>query len=343
MYMSLLTGKATTRLFQTALAVALVVGFFVLVGEVFFIAFAGVLVAIAFDALVRGVQHITVDNRQAAAALTLFTILLALSVFFFFWSSTIYNQLISFFNQLPSSLAELQRQFSEYPLVQGVLDRATGVDYQAAITGGEAGGLFAQILTAIGTFLAVLFVGIYVAFEPSVYKQGVLFLLPKRFHEPVNNLLYNIGSYLQWWLVGKLISMAFVGVITTLGMWLLGVPQAVLLGLIASAGTFVPNIGPVLAAIPAMLLALSQGPALALYVAAFYLAVEILESYILTPLIERKTVYLPPALTVIMQILLGLWFGFVGVAVAAPLVVVGMVSIGALYPYTGIKKEVEEA
>lgn len=324
--------KTTTRLLQVVLTAVLVVGFFALVGEVFFIAFAGILAAIAFDALVRGVQHITVRNRQAAAALTLFTILLVISVFFFFWSSAIYNQLVSFFNQIPGSLAELQRQFSEYPLIQGILDRAAGMDYETALAGG-AGGWLTGILTTAGTLLAIFFLGVYIAFEPPIYRHGVLLLFPDRYHGSVNRLLRNVGSYLQWWLVGKLISMAFVGIIATLGMWLLGIPYAILLGLIAAAGTFVPNIGPVLASIPAMLLALSQGPALALYVAAFYLVVEILESYILTPLIERKTVYLPPALTVLTQILLGMWFGVVGVAVAAPLVVVGMVSVNAFYTY----------
>ncbi|WP_420473766.1 AI-2E family transporter [Noviherbaspirillum sp. ST9] len=133
------------------------------------------------------------------------------------------------------------------------------------------------------------------------------------------------------WLRGKLLSMTVVGAATAIGLTILGVPLALALGLVAGLLDFIPYIGPVLAAIPALLIAFSQGPMLALYVILLFIVLQLLEGYLLLPLIERKTVSMPPALTITMQVLMGLAFGLAGIALATPLTAVVAVLVAMLY------------
>jgi predicted PurR-regulated permease PerM len=126
-------------------------------------------------------------------------------------------------------------------------------------------------------------------------------------------------------------AMTVVGVLTWLGLWLIGVPLAVVLGLIAALLAFIPNIGPIIAAVPAVLLALSEGPTTALLVVGVYVAVQSLESYVITPLIQQEQVSLPPALIISMQLLMGVLFGILGLALATPMAALGLTLIREAY------------
>jgi predicted PurR-regulated permease PerM len=125
--------------------------------------------------------------------------------------------------------------------------------------------------------------------------------------------------------------MVLVGVLTTVGLWWLDVPLALTFGLLAAALTFIPNFGPVLSVVPPALLALADDPTRALYVAVLYLAIQTIESYAVTPLIQRRTVSMPPALTIMSQIVLGVLVGAIGVAVATPLTAAAMTMVRMLY------------
>ncbi|MDP2246517.1 MAG: AI-2E family transporter, partial [Nitrosomonadales bacterium] len=140
-----------------------------------------------------------------------------------------------------------------------------------------------------------------------------------------------IGENLSKWLVGKAISMIIVGTVTTIGLMALGMPLALMLGIIAGLLDFIPYLGPLIAAVPAIMIALVEDPALALYVALLFTGIQLLQSYLLEPFIVRKSVTLPPALTIFMQVLLGSLFGLIGVALAIPFTVVLKVLIEMLY------------
>jgi len=126
-------------------------------------------------------------------------------------------------------------------------------------------------------------------------------------------------------------AMSVVGVLTWLGLWLVGVPLAPILGLIAALLAFIPNIGPIIAAVPAVLLALSDGPTMALQVVGVYVAVQALESYAITPLIQQERVSLPPALIISTQLLMGVLFGVLGLALATPMAALGLTIIREAY------------
>ena len=125
--------------------------------------------------------------------------------------------------------------------------------------------------------------------------------------------------------------MALNTVVTAVGLWLLGVPLALTLGLLSGLLNFIPNVGPLLAAAPALLIALTQGPTQALYVALLYLAYQSVDGYLLTPIVTQRTVAVPPAVTLLAQVLLGASAGLYGLLLASPLVAAGLVIVRLLY------------
>ena len=129
------------------------------------------------------------------------------------------------------------------------------------------------------------------------------------------------------------------GVLTSLGLWLVGTPLAFLLGLIAALFGFIPNIGPIIAAVPAILLTLTSGLTNALVVAGVYLVVQTLESYVITPLIQQEKVSLPPALVISAQILMGVLFGLSGLALATPVTTALMTFTREVYGKDYLEKE----
>jgi len=326
--------KTTNRLLKVVLTAALAGAFFWATGQVFFVVFAGVLVAVFFDALVRAVQFLGIDSREWAATVTLFGVLLLITLFTWLGYGVLSEQFNTLLATTPDSLTQLKQQFAGWPRMQELIGQAAKIDYQGLISSDTT--FLATVLTSGATLTVIFFIGVYIAFEPNLYRRGILALFPEKHTTRIEDILEDSESYLRWWLVGKFISMTFIGLITVVGMWGLGVPLPILLGVIAAVLTFVPNVGPVISAVPAILLGLTQSPETALSVIVFCLLVQIVESYILTPFIERKAVYLPPALTLSAQIILGIWFGLVGVAVAAPLVVVAMVFVDSLYTHQGV-------
>lgn len=144
-------------------------------------------------------------------------------------------------------------------------------------------------------------------------------------------MLDALADTLWWWLVGRLISMAVIGVSTWIGLMLLGVPLAFLLGLLAALLTFIPNVGPILAAAPAILLALVQGPRQALWVLGLSVGIQVVETYLLEPIVDPKTIALPPAVTMLAPLSMAVFAGILGNALATPLVAALVVLVTMLY------------
>jgi predicted PurR-regulated permease PerM len=188
--------------------------------------------------------------------------------------------------------------------------------------------------TSLGLLTDVVigfFIGLFLAAQPQVYLTGLLRLLPREKRARAREVLHAIAYTLKWWLIGQFTSMSIVGFLFALGLWLLHVPLALTLGLLAMLLAFIPYIGPLLAAVPAVLFALTQSPTRALYVLVLYTAIQLIESYVLTPLIQRQAVLLPPVLTILAQVLLGVFVGGFGLMLATPLVATVLVLVKMLY------------
>ena len=191
--------------------------------------------------------------------------------------------------------------------------------------------LFSTTFGFLGSVVVFLFIGIFLAYDPQTYRHGLIQLAPVKYHRSFDLLLKDLTVVLRWWLMGKLLSMAIVGILTTLGLWLLNVPLALTLGLFAAFLTFVPNLGPILSAIPAVLMAVVQSSELALYVVLLYLVIQTFESYLITPLIQNNTLALPPVVIILAQLVMALFTGILGLTLATPLLAVITVVIRKCY------------
>jgi len=188
---------------------------------------------------------------------------------------------------------------------------------------GVAGGIFGGLGSAVFTLL----LGIYFALHPEPYLAGLRALLAPDLRAEGGSIVKEVGTTLRWWLAGQLFSMAFIGCFVWLGLWMLGLPLAGVLAALAALLGFVPIVGPIVAAVPAILIGASQGFDVALWVIGLYLALHVIEGDILTPLIQSHAVNLPPGLLLMGQLFLGAVFGLLGIAVAAPLTAITMVAV----------------
>jgi predicted PurR-regulated permease PerM len=211
---------------------------------------------------------------------------------------------------------------------------AKAIQFTASRPGGAVGSVarYARNLaTGAFTFILVCIVGIYLAAQPEMYVAGTLFLFPKRERPRMREVMYKVGYTLRWWLLAQLVPMTCIGAFIGGGLWLIGVPLWLPLGLLAALLNFIPNFGPVIAAVPAVLIALADDPGKAAWVIALTIAAQNLEGYLITPLVQRRAVQMPPALTILSQVLMGLLLGPLGVILAAPLTAAALVVVKMLY------------
>ncbi|MBF2003851.1 MAG: AI-2E family transporter [Synechococcales cyanobacterium C42_A2020_086] len=190
---------------------------------------------------------------------------------------------------------------------------------------------FTLTLGVLANVLFVLFIGLFVAFDPQLYRNGIVSLVPPRGRQRANEVIDKVVKGLQAWLLGRIISMIVVGIVVSLGLWILNVPLALVLGIIAALLEFIPVVGPVLAAVPGILIAFTLGLMPAIYVALFYLVVQQLEGNVLTPIVQQQVVSLPPVLGLSTVLAMGILFGVLGILVATPLTVVIFILVRMLY------------
>ncbi len=187
------------------------------------------------------------------------------------------------------------------------------------------------VVGLITSFFVILFTGLYLAFQRDMYTNGIVKLFPQSRRPHMHAVFEDLGYVLKWWLIGRVFAMIVLGTFTGLGLWLIGVPFALALGVITGLLSFVPIIGSILAVIPPALVALTQGPTILLYVLLLYFGTQFIESYLLTPMVQSKAVSLPPVLALSVQLILGVLSGLLGVALAFPIAIVGLVLVKRLY------------
>ena len=238
--------------------------------------------------------------------------------------------------ELPKSAESVRAYVSQYGWGRTLIEQLPTFDQvkekvniSTLLSG--VGGVFTSTMGAVGNVAIVVLLAIYLASEPRFYSEGFVRLFPIPRRQRVTEILHQVYETLRWWLIGKFGSMLFIGILTWIGLSILGVPIALTLGLIAGLLSFIPNFGPIISAVPALLIAFVDSPITAVYVLILYIGVQIIESNVVTPLIERETVELPPALTVVFQLGLGTLIGGLGLVLATPLLAMIVVVVQLVY------------
>ena len=186
-------------------------------------------------------------------------------------------------------------------------------------------------IAVVGGILLMLVLTIYIAAEPDLYHRGLMHLFPHRARPRAGEVLHQTAFVLRKWFIAQLIGMAAIGIVTTIVLLVLRVKAAVALGIIAGLLEFIPTVGPIIAAVPAVAMGFLDSPQKALWVALACIAIQQLENHILIPQLMKQHLDLAPALTVIAQAVMALVFGFLGLLVAVPMLAAVMVPIKLLY------------
>lgn len=294
--------------------------------DVILMLFGAVVVASVFRALADILRkHLRLPDIVAVIASVLIVLgaIVGLGMLF---GSQVAQQVELLRETLPRAWASFERRIGEIGF---------GEALSQGVTGGSAFANVGRTIISVGSGLAdalvVVFGGIFLAAQPNFYRQGVVKLVPPGKRALVVDALIDSERALRLWLKGQLISMTIVGLLTGFGLWALGMPSALVLGLAAGLLEFIPFAGPILAAIPAVLLALAVSPDLALWVVLLYTAVQQVEAAVLQPLVQQYAVDLPGVVLLFALMAFGTLFGAIGAILAAPLAVVVYVMVKRLY------------
>lgn len=238
--------------------------------------------------------------------------------------------------ELPQSAEKTAAYISQFGWGQALIEQLPSTDVIRESIGTSAllrgvGGVFTSTIGMMGNFFITLLLAVYLAIEPRFYIEGFKKLFPIKQRDRVGEVLHTIGETLEWWMIGKVASMLFIGILTWIGLSLLGIKLALALGLLAGLLSFIPNFGPIVSAIPAILIAFIASPVTALWVVGLYIGVQLIESNVVTPLIERETVELPPGLTVVFQVGMAVLVGGLGLILATPMLAAIMVFVQMVY------------
>lgn len=193
-----------------------------------------------------------------------------------------------------------------------------------------AGTFVLDVLGTLGSILYVAFVALYFAAAPALYRRGVLAFVPGAHRAAASRICDDLGRVLRRWMLARLVSMVALGIGSWIALWCLGIPLALSLGLLAGVLLFVPYIGSIASAVPAMLIALTVSPWHVLYVAIVYVVIHIVDSYVLAPALFKRAVEVPPLLVLTSQLVAGALWGMLGLVFATPIVACALVVANAV-------------
>lgn len=300
--------------------------------RVFILLFGGILLATLLRAVSSPLARATSLPERWALVAVVLVLMGLIGGTFFVIGERLAEQLSQLATQVPDAWTRAREAIQHSAIGRRLLEglqQSGGGSVLSSVS--RLGGFASGTLGALADAALVLFLGLFLAANPEIYKRGLLRLLPVRARRRSGEALDAAGNAMQRWLFGQLIAMTCVGLLTGLGLWMLGVPLALSLGVLAGLLDFVPFIGPIVAAVPAVLLGFMHTPTTALYVAVLYAVVQQIEGNVVVPLAQRWAVSLPPALCILSVIVFGLLFGFPGLLFATPLMVMMMVLVKTLY------------
>jgi predicted PurR-regulated permease PerM len=307
-----------------------------LIGDVLLLVFAAVLIAVGLDAAAVALAQRTPLRRGWALVLVTIGVFALLAGV----GALTMPQFIQQLGELRDSLVEFVDDASAY--FGTAAEEAEAIlgdmDDEAQGMMGSAGDILAQAaawgmttLGALTSLILLVVLALFLAADPALYRDGLLRLVPQDRRRLVDDTLSAIAYALRWWFLGQLVSMLLLGVTVGLGLLVLGIELWFALAVLTALLTFIPFLGPLIAAIPIVVVGFAAGVETGIIVAVGYLVIQNIEGNVLVPMIQHKAVNLAPALLISVQVLLSLAFGVVGLILAAPLTVVAMVAVKKLY------------
>lgn len=294
------------------------------------LAFGAVLLGVLWHAAAKSLhRHLRIPEGLGLAVTVAAVVAFAIGMLFLF-GSEIASQAEAIAAALPDALDQV-RSTARNLGVGGWVDQQTERLTGAFAEGGSLGGMLMTIGNGLTDFIVVVVGSVFLAARPNLYRTGLIKLVPAAKRDKAAATLDDMERALCLWFKGRLVAMIGVGFLTGLGLWLIGVPSFLALGVLAGLLEIIPFFGPILAAVPGILLALLVSPTHALFATALYFVIQQAEGNLITPIIQQHAVELPPALLLFSLLVFAFLFGVVGVLLAAPLTVVFYILIKKLY------------
>lgn len=301
--------------------------------------FAALVLAAVFDTLTRAVSRWTRMPRGAALGVSVLLILAVFAGAFTLFGSQLAGEFDTIRDSIPPAVDQVRQFLERMGLSESVRDLVDQGSSDVSRLASQAGGYVLTATNGIANFVLVFVAAIFLASDPAVYRRGLLLLMPDRAEPTVAAALDDASRGLRGWMLGQAVSSLVVAALTSAGLWLLGVPASGGLGLIAGLLDVIPMIGPVIAGVPAVLLAFTASPMTALWTIVLFLVIQQIQGNFLQPMIQKQAVDVPPAILLFAVVAAGLLFGFMGVLLAAPLTVVTFVLVQRIYVRTLLGKD----
>jgi len=298
--------------------------------NVIILIFASVLIACYFRGISSFIENKTGWNPAVTLTISIGGTVLIFAGIFWLAGATISNEAERIGDALPAMVEEVKGLLDDSDLGQEGIEKVEEWRDSGKF-GSYLSRLFSSTFGYLGDFIIIIVIGIFFTASPNLYLNGIVQLVPPRNRDTAEDVLEKLATGLKKWLAGRFLAMLAVFILTSIGLSILGVPMWFTLALIAGLLNFIPNFGPILASIPAILIALSISPTTAAIVAGLYLVVQLLESGIINPLAQNKLVKIPPALIIISQLFVGAITGIWGIILATPIVLIIIIIVRELY------------
>lgn len=308
------------------------------VKAVLMIVFGGMIIATLLTALANVIGRIAPFKRKVNVGLSVLIIALLFLTTSWWIGGNIADQLEELREKLPRAIDASLNWLQQFPLAPDILSQQDELG-EMNVPFARLAGITGTALGAVANIVLILAIGLYLAATPELYHRGLLSLVPPVYQKRADTAFVCAAQGLQQWLVGQLITMVVVGVLVAIGLHFLDIPLALSLGLIAGLLEFIPFIGPFLFGVLAVMLAFMEGPTSAMHVAILCIAIQQIEGNLITPLIQRRAVALPPVLGLVGVLIFGGLFGIFGILFAMPLMVVVMILVQKLYVQYGLESE----
>ncbi len=337
--------RKTAKITLVAVAITALMLLAAYVAKFLLLVFAGVLVSVLLSTLATQLSKRSKLNYSASLAVVVIGLLALAGLATWLLAPIISKQAEELAQELPRSLQKLKAILERTVIGEWLLQNMPKKSGEL-LSGGEKGasamksisGAVASTLGLVADAVIITVTGIYLAVDPAGYKRSFVRLFMPSYRPRLEQVLEKCHETLIAWLITISITMCIIGVASGIGLALLGIPLAVILGVIAALFNFIPNLGPFFSLVPATLLGLMESPEKAFFVILLFIGLQSLEGYVLTPLLEKKMVSIPPAVLLFGQVLLGLLFGFAGLVLAAPLIAVLRVLVEELYVKDYVEK-----
>jgi predicted PurR-regulated permease PerM len=301
--------------------------------QVLLLIFLAVVLATALNQIQLSLQRFKL-KRGAAVSLTILLTLVVIGCFLLLVVPPFIREFGKLAEEAPKSLdlvevwlVNVSKNLPFHADGTQILDRISSElqKLDSSIVSSNFFAVFSNTLTLLLNLLLVLVLTVMFVVSPHPYRQGLIRLFPGFYRRRIDDILTKSEVALTGWLIGTLINMVVIGVVSWIVLMVLGVRLVLANALLAGVLEAIPNIGPVMSVLPPMAIALLDAPWKAVAVLGAYVVIQQLEQYLLVPTVMAKQVDLLPAVTLLSQVVFAMFFGFLGLLLALPLVIVGQI------------------